>query len=232
MLGLPGDTLDKLKDSIFKTLSLKPDIITLYEFYNTEKVRERNKNDPFYSNYKEPYLIEDVKNLLKEIKSGFPEYHFSLNHTYVLKIYKGDADKTSGYYNTQPLWMLQNSVFGNGPFSQSFIENYFFYMIKDFSDFKNFKITLFYNNNPLIMKLKYIVDYFSIYHKIDIIHYFRTFNSEFEKDFKEAIEFLIKEKKLTKEGNNYVVYPKDTHDLIDICLLFWPEDDLKKRGLI
>lgn len=226
MMGLPGDSLEKFHDSLKKAIDLGTLQITIYDFLNQEFFKKRNKNNPLYYKYIKPYHYHEIKKIFQKLINEFPDYNFNFSGSEAIVISKKRINLPklilTSYYSN-PIITKKNSNLGLGKYSQSFIENQVNYYCEDFNEYR----LLFYKKK-YYYKISFILELLMYYSKIDTEEYKKVFNSNLEDDFKEQIEFLIKNNKLRKEGKYYLPIDSALEDLINLGLAFLPKEELVK----
>ncbi len=231
--GLPGDTPEKLYDSIKKTIELGTNQIIIYHFHYTNYVKSHNLDTPEYLDYKEPYSEEEVVKVIEKLKSENLGVHFRLDNMTAIGIEneKNNVKWSKVPYITHPIMAERNSTLGLGVFARSFIENYFTY----FAHEEN-KYYLTYYDSKRKYKLLYIIESLAyssknidLYRRIDTEDYKKHFGTNFEEDFKDELKFVMSQGKIRKDGQYYYPVYDSENDLICIELAFF--GDLLKKWI-
>lgn len=225
MAWLPADTIVKFMSSFRAIMDMGVPSITVY-FYRHEPVLAKKfsalGNAGHFLRYEYPYerkdLLDEIAALLKN--DGYP-YTASMNENSEYQVFHKDGATQLLNNPTEYFADLQNSTFGFGTFSRSFMENSVAY----FKDTEGYLLKEF----PLHYQMRqYAVREFEREGKLSFDRFREMFKKDFRDVFKDELQCLRFLKKIEIRDGCAVFSSRDMFDFSIYSKFFYDQQILKR----
>ncbi len=216
MYGLANQTIDMVVDTLEKLLEIMPETISLYPLAGKgNSILNKETSISKYDYFRACRKLLENNNYYCESNIKFVKKNQKSTHQQ--KIYEYQGVPTMGLgcaarsYNYYVHYSVEQSFDSKN--RMKMLDDY---IEKDFEDFEWFGVTI----DELERKSRYGV-YGFFMGTVDLDKYNKLFNSDFEEDFKDALDALYFNNLIIKEGNTIKLNYEGRVYTDLVCTRFW-----------